>query len=460
MADTTLVHGVDFQRAVLRLMMLDAGFCGKAVDFLKDGYFTGELSWFFRKIKNYYTDFRRPMSSAELQTEIFKHGDATEIRKYEAERQAIVSTDVSTDKHLNPDYIKRELTGFVRANVFVGSYQEAAQLYNSGNKQSAFEFTKDRLDQLLNVDFEREQTVDCGDYKTVLAEAAQQRGKAIPTGIHPIDQAMGGGLLPQTWTTFLGGSNVGKSMLCPNLAYAAVMAGKKVFITVHEDEINPTLIRYFSRFTGIPMDRLALPESMRTPAEESVLAGVSALIKDKIKLRFMYGNESFIERLQDVVYQQHDQWQFDLFLCDYGQCLKSRAFKNMDNSYSVQEFIYSELKQLCLALNIAGAGGAQVNRQGHKVGRAGSDFLRMTDVGDSWGIAKKSSNVITMNRSQEDMANNRITFLLDKVRHGRCPVAVQCVTDYSRAMVYNPDPLLQAEISVSDGPSANTARDE
>jgi hypothetical protein len=83
----------------------------------------------------------------------------------------------------------------------------------------------------------------------------------------------------------------------------------------------------------------------------------------------------------------------------------------------------------------------------------------MTDVGDSWGIAKKSSNVITMNRSAEDMVNNRITFLLDKVRHGRCPVAIQCVTDYSRAIVYDQDPINQVEISVTDGPSASDARD-
>jgi len=207
------------------------------------------------------------------------------------------------------------------------------------------------------------------------------------------------------------------------------------------------------------MDRLTLPESMRTPEEEMALAGVSALIKDKVKLRFMYGQECFIERLQDVIYQQHDQWGFDLFLCDYGQCLKSRAFKNIDNTYSTQEYIYSELKQICLALNIAGAGGAQVNRQGNKLNQAGADYLRMTDVSDSFGIAKKSSNVITMNRSQGDKATNRITFLLDKVRHGRCPVAVQCVTDYAKAMVYDQDPLLQVEISVADGPSASNARD-
>jgi hypothetical protein len=236
------------------------------------------------------------------------------------------------------------------------------------------------------------------------------------------------------------------------------MSGKKVFVTVHEDEVNPTLLRYYSRFTDIPMDRLSLPPELRSAEDESRLAVVSVFLKDRLKLRFMYGQECFIERLQDIVYQQHDQWKFDLFLCDYGQCLKSRAFKNMDNAYSVQEYIYSELKQICLELNIAGAGGAQVNRQGNKTNKAGSDFLRITDVSDSFGIAKKSSNVITMNRSEEDKKNHRITFLLDKVRHGRCPVAVTCVTDYARALVYSQDQSLQTEVSISDGPSAQGGR--
>jgi intein/homing endonuclease len=38
--------------------------------------------------------------------------------------------------------------------------------------------------------------------------------------------------------------------------------------------------------------------------------------------------------------------------------------------------------QICLELSIAGAGGAQLNRLGHKVNKSGTSLIRTTDVGD------------------------------------------------------------------------------
>ena len=46
--------------------------------------------------------------------------------------------------------------------------------------------------------------------------------------------------------------------------------------------------------------------------------------------------------------------------------------------------------------------------------------------------------MVTINRSDSAAANNRIVFLLDKARQGRCPVAVECVSDYSRARAFYP----------------------
>jgi len=77
--------------------------------------------------------------------------------------------------------------------------------------------------------------------------------------------------------------------------------------------------------------------------------------------------------------------------------------------------------------------------------------LRMTDVGDSWGICKKSSNVITINRSDEDIKNNRITYLLDKCRNGRSPVAVQCVSYFESCMTHVPMETHQTEITMGKG---------
>jgi hypothetical protein len=41
-----------------------------------------------------------------------------------------------------------------------------------------------------------------------------------------------------------------------------------------------------------------------------------------------------------------------------------------------------------------------------------------------------------MNRSDEDVQEHRITYLLDKVRNGRCPVANVCQTDYEKSVTH------------------------
>lgn len=411
-------------------MMSEVRFTARCVTYLKEGYFSGELRWFFRKIIDLYGDMRVPPSSHTIEAEISKHTDIEEMSKYSKELAEILKTSPQ------PDYIKRELTGFIRANLFVGAYREAAQLYNSGNKDDAYQITSRHLEDLIRVDFEKERMTIFGDHKELIDIASKQRGNAIPTGILAIDEAMGGGLFPQTWTTFLGGSNSGKSMLMANLAYYAVMAGKKVFVTIHEDEELPTKLRYLSRFSGIPFTKLMAPYSYLTQDDKEQLEAADAVLKEHVILRFMYGTESTVEAVQQAARLLHKDWAFELFLCDYGQCLTTARFKSLDNTRLLQEFVYSELKQLCLELNCAGAGGAQVNRLGHQTAKKGTDYLRSTDVGESWGIVKKSSNVITINRSDEHIKNNRIVFLLDKVRNGRCPVAVSCVTDYSRCLTH------------------------
>lgn len=424
------VYGPHFQRVVLHYMLKDYTFCQKACVFLTEKFFTGELEWFFRKIKDHYETYKTKMGSEDLVHEIRKHG--TDAQAYENERQLICaqSHDFSFDK------VKKELTGFLRANEFISIYREASQLFNTGSHNNAYDYTKSKLEDLLKTDFEDSRISKFGDSEQVCDQAASQSQNAIPTGIHFIDEAMGGGLMPQTWTTFLGGSNVGKSMLCPNLAYHAAKAGKKVFVTIHEDEEIPTKIRYLSRFSGVPINALAQPRHSWTPEVALKVKEADVFLEKHVRLQFMYGKDCFIEDVTDAIRIQKIEWDLDLMLCDYGQCLKSKKYKELSDKYGLQEYIYSELKQACLELTIAGAGGAQTNRIGHRMNKSGSSLLRMTDVGDSWGICKKSSNIITMNRSDEDVQEHRITFLLDKNRSGRCPVANICKTDYGSSITH------------------------
>jgi hypothetical protein len=453
-------YGLEFQMGVIKLMSQDDAFCSKACVHLFAEYFTGELKWFFKNAFDHYQAFRRPPTMADFQTDINKHYPEKQ-QEYCNLLVKIFNTNVSIDK------VKRELTGFVRANIFVGAYHKAAPLFNQGSYKDAYDVTQRELEKLQRVDFEQERTVRFGDHESLIDTASDQAKEAIPTGIVAIDEAIGGGLLPQTWTTFLGGSNSGKSMLCPSLAFFAMLKGKRTFVTVHEDEELPTKLRYLSRFSGVEYTKLTYGRQFLTDDEKARIRHADELLSKFVVLRFMYLDEATVEKVGEAARLLMKEWKFDLFLCDYGQCLQTARFKTLDNIRIVQEYVYHQLKQLCLELNIAGAGGAQVNRAGHALNKSGADWLRCTDVAEAFGIVRKSSNVITINRSEEDIKNDRIVFLLDKVRNGRCPIAVECVTKFASCATHidpsnavDPDKKLQTEIPVSGGPGGEPKEKE
>jgi replicative DNA helicase len=436
-----------FQRGVLKLMLSDHRFCHRCCEILQPGHFAGNLSWFFTQIKEFFEENGVLPPDSALSSDISKHNDVKKEIEYEQTLKDIWAEVVS------PRDIKNKMTEFIRANLFVSITKKGVSLYNRPETRlEAYQFFKEEADRILNTTFEDDRFSRFGDAESVLDRLMFERQLAIPTGIHLIDQSMGGGLMPGTLTTFLGASNVGKSMLMPNLAYFAVKAGHKVFVTIHEDEENPTKARYLSRFSGVPFHRLAYGYGSLTAQEMVKVNEADAILKENVVMRFMYTAEATVEYVMDTCRALQREFPFSLYLCDYGQCLSTKEAKGLREVRHINAHVYFMLKQLALEMNIAVVSGAQVNRNGMQMNKAGTDFLRMTDVSEAIGIALKSSNLITMNRSDDNKKANRITYLLDKVRNGKCPVAVSCDTKFECATTHHDAPGAQGEVNINDGP--------
>ena len=347
MSEVTLRHGPEFQRCVIKTMMADRQFCAKAASYLKDEFFSGELIWFFKKSREHFVEFKRSITDAELRSKIPFH-DVVDRPKYEKEM-----AEIMVSEGIGRELLRKELTAFIRANIFVSSVRQGADLYNNGERQACYEFIKNKMQELYLADFEKDRMVRFGDAEEILQIARTQSRDAIPTGLHAIDEAINGGMMPQTFTLFLGGTNVGKSMICPNLAkFAAKYKKKKTFVTIHEDELVQTKLRYLSCWSMVPYNKLLLPKEDWTEQERQQVERADQELREFVVMRFMYGKERYIENVLDEVRIMKDQWDFDLFLCDYGQCLKSK--QSYDKKHDLQEFIYEELGQICMELGIVG----------------------------------------------------------------------------------------------------------
>ncbi len=432
-------YGLPFQRAVIKFMMDDGSFRMKAVEHLKSSDFSGELSWFFETIRTNYSDLKTPPTKENLVADISKHKIDKQLNYYRELDEILAA-------HVTPERIIAEMTGFIRANMFIDSYSEAAPLYNSGSNDKAYAHVADAMAKLNAVNFGQQTRQEFGNGREISLSMAEDARNAIKTGIHAIDAAMGG-MLPGSWTTFLGASNAGKSMLMPMLALQSALQGKRTLVTVHEDEEKPTKIRYLSCFSGIAFNKIAYGFHTLEPSELARFDEADALLNKYVSIKFMYTSDATVEKVMDHARAVMREWPFDLFLCDYGQCLTTRDAKKTDSIRHIHEHVYHLLKQLCLELDIPGAGGAQLNRVGVGKNMSGADWIRGVDVSESFGIYQKASNFITINRSSDDVRNNRVVFLLDKCRNGKTQVAVSCESNYETCRVYNPEPGRQKDVS-------------
>ena len=424
-------YGEAFQRSVIKMMMTDHIFCMKAVKFLKSADFSPPLDWFFNRAAHLYEDLKVCPKKDDLTVEIARQGDSEQI-PYMKELEAIMLAEVDKKTVIS------EMTGFIRLHLFAETAYGTVELVKREKHEEAYATLAENSQLLKQISFEKDRYVSFGDGKSVIDKMKAQKANAIPTGIKPIDDALEGGMFPGTWTTFLGATNAGKSMVNASLAYFAAGKGKRTFMTVHEDEELPTKLRLLSCFSKIPYNKLLFGFYDLSEEQKIRFEDADRMLEKYVKIQFMYASESSVETVCDTVRAIMKEWPFHLYICDYGGCLTTKRFKSMDNVRLVQEHVHHELKQLCLELDIPGCGGAQVNRDAVKKNSSGAEYLRMTDVAEAMGIVKKSSTVITMNRSSKDIENNLIVYLLDKSRGGVTNVAVECVSDYSCCSTHLP----------------------
>lgn len=424
-----------YQRKVLKMLLVvdgimpEASFAARFFKFCKPYYFDGVRGKIYEIMQDSFGSSSVPMSIDRLRDMITNDFSASKSQaEYIAEISEIGSANIET-RSGEREYVKKQMENYVKLQYFVESFQDIASDYRDKRYHDVLSKFKSKSTELYKINFSNDGIVIIDDYKKILEEERKRALNPCTTGIDAIDKQIGG-LAPQTWTTFLGSSNVGKSMLTWSLTYENVLKKKKVLISIHEDEEGPTKLRALSAFSGIDYNKLKADVPL-SKEEEIELEVAQDLLSKYVKMVFMYGKEATIEKVHEMLRVQKEEWSLDLYICDYGQCLSSEAFKSRENSYELQGYIYEQLKQICLELNIAGAGSAQVNRSGNVINKKGTDLLRTTDVGDSFTIIKKSSNVITMNRSDSDIRGNRIFYLLDKARQGICPILVQSYTKYS-----------------------------
>jgi len=425
----------EFQLGILKMMLTDAQFCEQCSCFLQEDYFDNlYLGWVFAVITKFWKKFEKTPSVETLKNEASKFL-AEERLPYITILDRVIACEFD-----DRDYIRSELSRFVKSVIFIKEQRSVIDMYNSGSYDRAFDAVQKASEHIQSIDFDRDDCVNFDDFDAILDRIRKDTADKIKIGIPPIDKELNGGLPRGSLTVWAGVTNVGKSVFLTNHAMSAMLQGHRVLFVDLEMTEEITLARFIGCYTGISLNRIARNREFLTTEENQKIREAKDFFKERLKIRVIKDEVRYIENLSSFCRRVKSKFDYSMIVIDYGQKLTSKEkFKDKYEKYGE---IYDRLGRIGMVNNAVMVTAAQGNRAGRK-GTRYSDkdtaLLRLEDIADSQWISNNAGFVLTITKSERDEANNKVKILLEKQRLGRTDIAVKYDTCFDKCRVFGFD---------------------
>jgi KaiC/GvpD/RAD55 family RecA-like ATPase len=216
--------GPEFQRALLRLAMVDDAFAAKAAQYLDSDFFTTKpFGWAYTQQKRYYEQHGARCTDMPLREVARKQPE------YAAEVEAIIAIGPQVPE---AGFIKAELQEFVRRNIFARAHVRSQEAYNAGRHSVAYDITCRAMDELRQVEF------DAPDRSWFFDELPERQKRRVrdarnptegvySTGVAQIDDLLDGGVRRGELHFVLAPPKVGKTVWLVNQAFVNTRVGRK-----------------------------------------------------------------------------------------------------------------------------------------------------------------------------------------------------------------------------------------
>jgi hypothetical protein len=350
------------------------------------------------------------------------------------------------------DVLKTELTEWLHAYIYKEGIEQATALFQQQKFSQAYKIAAERIKLIQETKFEEDCIFDFSDLANSLAESEQRIADGVTFGLKAVDDALSpggvstgsGGLFRRDTTCLMAPVNIGKTTAMLSVVCANIRLHKRVLLVVHEGE--PTDIRDKVLCNLLDIDKTTL-WTLRTTAEgRQVLLMMEDDLKKWLTFIPYIKAQMTVEDVLPLLRRKCEEAQaegrpYELLADDYPELLLSEHAKaaRMEERARIS-LVYLNFTQLSNELNLHTLVNIQTNRSGSSVNRNEDRLLAMEDVAESWGAMAKMTNVITVNRSPNDMAKDRLTYYIVKSRSSGTGRAIVARTNFAHAIAHSNDP--------------------
>ena len=245
---------------------------------------------------------------------------------------------------------------------------------------------------------------------------------SIPTGVGPLDEALGGGLRKGNIGIIIAPLGCGKTSMTTCFAANAAtaltkdndMLGYKVLQIVFEDTHRDIHRKYFAKISQVETRFINRDEEttdeVRRRLKESPQ---SELLNNNIKIMRLPSGEKTASDIKSIIKQEINKgFRPDLVIIDYFECIKLTGPSAL-TKWDKESLVMRKIEAAANELNIAFWVPVQGNRDS-----INTQLVGMDNSGGSIGKIQIAHIIMTITRSVEDIAANKAIIAIVKNRAG------------------------------------------
>lgn len=399
-----------FQRAILRLMMVDEEFCVRAIQWLGKELFTTEaFGWIFWVFENYWQAWQNRPTETVLRDYARREAPERAIRLMGEVEQVLMLGNVP-----EAEWVKVKLAEWVKQQVFARAHFEAVEPFNKGDTKRAYAIMTAAMERIQLVDFDKAQRAwvfdELDDRQQARSRAAMNPYEGtFTTGIRQLDELTDGGVqLGELWAVFAYAKRCKTTWLVNQGLNATRVHRQPTLHLLLEGRIDQIASRYDAAFSGelyARVKRGEIASRLYNELQQEYLA-----LRRLLVLRRLDGWDNTIEDVRrELHFLKGQGFRPSMLITDYMDLGRKRDPGRNESETTHQIGFSRDLKRLHENEGIAGWSAWQAQRP-NKDAHTREHVLTSSNVADAYAKVRIVTAYGSLNATDEEMRINEMRY--------------------------------------------------
>jgi hypothetical protein len=402
-----------FQRAILRLMMVDDSFAARAFQWIGAEMFTAEsFGWMFGVFREHWQTWSMRTTDLVLR-EAVRQLSQEKAMRFSSEVEQVIALGAVPEG----EWVKSQLAEFIKQAIFARAHRESVKPFNDGRTDRAYSIMAAAMERIQEVDFDKVDRVWLFDelderQRERVRHAMNPMADRFTTGIQQLDSATEGGVhRGELWAVFAYAKRC-KTTWLVNQGFNATRIHRRP--TLHlllEGRIDLVAARYDACFSGELYNRVKRGEidaALYYELQQEYLQ-----LRRLLVIRRLPGWDNTIDDVRAELHFLRSQGFIpEMMITDYMDLGRKRDADRSDSELKHQVGFARDLKRLHENENMAGWSAWQATRP-RKGAHTRAHVLTSSNVADAYAKVRVVTAYGSLNATDDEMDDGEMRFFME-----------------------------------------------